>query len=195
MSLRTFLNAKFIPLALALILTLMTVFGIGGALFTEFASQSMQQALFLSDHYQQARFWIASEESLERKYRLEPSSAIFTQHRAAAAHLQQNLEWIAQHGNRTDSAFIRHILDLHQQYLTNTALMFAAVDAANMPLVIQLDGTLIDPVFSRIETMVDAQAGAYHQLAIQRSQALTNVHVWLVFLTPFVYVSGIALLV
>jgi diguanylate cyclase (GGDEF)-like protein len=188
-------GAKLIPLALAIILTLMTVFGVGGAIITTKANEAVNQALFLSDHYEQARYWIGAEESLERKYRLEPGPEVYQMHRAAAAQLQANLQQIAQQGSAADKQIVQHALALHVAYLTDTAAMFVAVDANDLARVVQIDHTVVDPVFTEIATTVDAQADYYHGVAAHRSQDLLHVQEWVVWLTPIVYLSGIVFLV
>jgi diguanylate cyclase (GGDEF)-like protein len=187
--------AKLIPFALAITLTFMTVFGVGGAIITTNANQMVNRALFLSDHYQQARYWIGAEESLERKYRLEPGRDVFQMHRAAAAQLQEQLQQIAQYGSAADAQLVQHLLNLHANYLADTAAMFAAVDANDPARVIQIDHSVVDPVFTQIETFVDAQAAYYHHVAAQRSQDLVQVMGGGVWLTLCVYLSGIVLLV
>ena len=195
MSLRSLSLAKFVPLGLTVILTLMALFGIGAAIVTETENQAVNQAQYLSDQYQQARYWVGAEESRERKYRLEPSPENYQLHRAAAYQLQKTFQRIADHGNPADQTRMHDVLLLHLDYLTVTSNMFLAVDSGNVALVILIDHGQADPVFSQIETMVNEQSIAYQQLAAKRSQILTTVQMQVVILTPIVFVIGIILMV
>ena len=48
-------------------------------------SRAADQANQLAAVYADARFWVGQEESLERKYRLEPGAAVLALHNAAEA--------------------------------------------------------------------------------------------------------------
>lgn len=55
-----------------------------------------QRATRLGQLYGDARFWVGQEESLERKYRLEPSPAVQQLHADAERNLNRDLDVIDQ---------------------------------------------------------------------------------------------------
>jgi hypothetical protein len=88
----------------------------------------------LSDPFEAARFAVATEESLERKYRLEPSAKVRGQHHAASDDLRKELERAHRLGNAADKALVDDVLALHEDYLTAIDQMFAPVDAGDTML-------------------------------------------------------------
>src|SRR3954470_4829500 len=74
-------------IGLCAVLLLLTGFSVWVAFATNQAAISTKHASELSDKYEQARYAVGAEESLERKYRLEPSAEVRAKHRAAAADL------------------------------------------------------------------------------------------------------------
>src|SRR3984893_15420665 len=129
---------------LSAILLVLTAFSIGAALITQQATSRTAISAYLNDQYQQARFAVGAEESLERKYRLEPGPDPLANHTAAAAALVTALHHIAQSGDAEDRSIVAHVLAVHQLYWVATHLMFAAVDRGNAALAMALDHNKID---------------------------------------------------
>ena len=76
---------------LAGVLILLAGFAFWGALTTYRAGTAAKHFEELSDAFDAARAAVASEESLERKYRLEPSAAVRGRHHAASDELLAQL--------------------------------------------------------------------------------------------------------
>lgn len=72
---------------------------------------------------------MADEESLERKYRLEPSPALNAKHHVASVALRADLTRARGLGEAADRALIDDVLELHEEYLNAVEFMFTAVDA------------------------------------------------------------------
>ena len=72
---------------LAAVLLVLTGFALSAAFSTNRAARQADRLSRLSDAYQQARFAVAAEESLERKYRLEPGPEVRQRYQQAAAAL------------------------------------------------------------------------------------------------------------
>jgi hypothetical protein len=77
---------------LAAVLLLLTGFALWAAYSTNRAARQADHFNRLSDAYQQARFAVAAEESLERKYRLEPGPEVRQRYQQAAAALAAALD-------------------------------------------------------------------------------------------------------
>src|SRR4051812_47302310 len=155
-------------LGLCVVLLFLTGFSVWVAVATNQAAISTKRASTLSDKYEQARYAVGAEESLERKYRLEPSAEVRAKHRAAAADLFAALAFVQQAGDQHDRALVTAVTDLHSHYLDALNRMFAAVDAGDTKLVLAIDDQEVDPAFGSIEEQVDSAANAHHQQALDR---------------------------
>ena len=101
-----------------------------------------------------AAFEVAMLESLERKYRLEPSPAVRNAHRAAERRLHLANVRIADHGDPEEQSAIGSLGNDVRTYVLATQRMFAAVDAHDAPRVLAIDHRSVDPVFERIEKTI-----------------------------------------
>ena len=92
--------------ALVLVLLAMSMFAVWSSQATSIAASRAVAANLLSDQYEQASRAVAAEESLERKYRLEPGPEIRTRYKAEAADLVQALGSVRQAGHAGDRVFV-----------------------------------------------------------------------------------------
>ena len=83
--------ARLATFGLVSVLILLFGFAFWGALTTYRAGTAAKHFGELSDAFEGARAAVASEESLERKYRLEPSTKVRQRHRAAGGELLKQL--------------------------------------------------------------------------------------------------------
>ena len=187
-------GARIASIGLALILILLAICAIWGAVTTRNAAARATQASQISDLYQQARFAVAEEESLERKYRLEPSPEVAARYYAAADALVKALEAAGPPENLAEHAFVVDVLAAHRVYLDATRHMFAEVDAGHADLVIAIDNNEADPAFSVIETQVDQAATTYHEQALQALNDLDQAEALVFSTTPIAFALGLILL-
>jgi len=152
-------------------------------------------ASLLSDQYQQARYWIGAEESIARRYMLEPGPDVLASHRAAARSLTGVLSAVYRDGDAADRALVDRVSREHQDYLVaSEQTLFGAVDAQNMSYALDVAYTAVDPVFTAIERRVDAAATRHHADAARRLAHLTDIQRWMRIATPVIVILGIALL-
>lgn len=182
-------------LGLGVVLTFLTAFAIGIAVTTHAAADSVRTATALNDAYEQARYAVAGEESLERKYRLEPGPDVADRHRAAAAALVSALELIRATGAPEDASLVAHVLDLHADYLASTARLFRAVDVGDTKLELQIDTDEVDPVFDSIEGLVAEAAHSHRVSALDALNRLGETEGFILASTPVVFIVGILFLV
>jgi diguanylate cyclase (GGDEF)-like protein/putative nucleotidyltransferase with HDIG domain len=188
------LISRLTSAGLTTILIGLTAFSIWATLISQQAANRTTVSEYLNDQYQQARFDVGAEESLERKYRLEPGPEPLANHTAAAAALVTALHNIAQRGNAHDRTTVEYILAAHRLYLINTHLMFAAVDKGNTALAIDLDHHLIDPVFTDMQQRVNTEAIRYRAEAVQRLAELAATEQFVFDSTLIVFPIGLILL-
>lgn len=139
-----------------------------------------QRATRLGQLYGDARFWVGQEESLERKYRLEPSPAVQQLHTAAENNLTRDLGLIGRidRSAAATQRLVAHLVGEQRLYARASQAMFVAVDHHNTPLVIHYDHQIVDPIFGAIEAAVYARSAvsareALHQADLLRSRTLS----------------------
>ncbi|GAC1527379.1 MAG: hypothetical protein NVS2B8_13730 [Vulcanimicrobiaceae bacterium] len=116
-------------------------------------------ATTLNQSFQRARYDVGAEESLERKYRLEPSRHIRDAHARAGADLEAALR-VAISLDADDARRIATIVGQQRSYMAATQTMFAAVDAHRPDLATRIDNQRLDPVFDSVERDVFSRATA-----------------------------------
>ena len=180
---------------LTAVLIFLACFGGWVAYSTHAAYDYMRQALALKDAYEAARYAVAEEESLERKYRLEPGESVFRRHRAAAHELEEALATVRHVGGADDAALVEHVLGLHYEYLDLTKRMFDAVDANDWDRVNYIDTYEADPLFGQIEDRVDEAAASHRAAAAAELAAMDDTQSMVVRTTPAAFLLGFAFLI
>jgi hypothetical protein len=175
---------------LASVMVVLSIFAIWGSLSTYRAGSVAKQFSELSEAFEQARFAVATEESLERKYRLEPSAQVRDAHHEAAASLSAALARARAVGEPADGALIDDVLAMHADYLRAIDLMFAAIDAGDTAGANTIDANEVDPRFDVMESRVFAAADARQAAAVQRLDDLAQIQAAVLLATPVVFALG-----
>jgi diguanylate cyclase len=179
--------------ALVLVLLAVSVFAVWSSQATSIAAGGAVAASDLSDHYAQASRAVGAEESLERKYRLEPGPQIRAFYNAAAGDLVAALGRVRQQGDAGDRVFVDRILAQHRSYLEAIDRMFSAVDRGETAAVLVIDHGQVDPLFGGIQKAVVTAAGQEHQSALAELANLQRLETLNRRLTPLVFLVGLAL--
>jgi diguanylate cyclase len=187
-------GTRLATVGLAAVLALLTGFALWAAYSTSRAARQADHFNRLSDAYQQARFAVAAEESLERKYRLEPGPEVRERYRQAATALVAALDVVHDRGDREDRLLAQRLEAQHARYLAAIGRMFAAVDARDAARVLRIDNDQVDPLFSEIEQQVDAAADAHHAKALSSLRALRSAETVVEVATPTAFAVGLGLL-
>ncbi|HKQ00522.1 MAG TPA: EAL domain-containing protein [Actinomycetes bacterium] len=179
---------------LAAVLLVLTGFALWAAFSTNRAARQADRLSRLSDAYQQARFAVAAEESLERKYRLEPGPEVRQRYQEAAAALLAALDGVRQRGDANDQALVAKVEAQHARYLDGIDRMFNAVDAGDTKRVLAIDGAETEPAFGAIEAQVNAAADAHHEQSLAGLHALRRTEATVLVATPIAFAAGLGLL-
>jgi signal transduction histidine kinase/CheY-like chemotaxis protein len=186
--------ARLAGFGLGTVLVLLAAFAVTASLLTSRAAAQASEKTALSAAYERARFAVGEEESLERKYRLEPGPEIRVKYQRAVADVLAAIRVVGRTGDSRDRVVARHVLDEHRPYLAAIGRMFAAVDRHDALTVLRIDANEVDPSFGEIETSV-REAAARHRSsaasALHHSAAVSRGVVWL---APVVFMAGMALL-
>jgi diguanylate cyclase (GGDEF)-like protein len=136
-------------------------------------SRTADAATKLAAAYADARFWVGQEESLERKYRLEPSPGVRRLHESAERTVERDLARVREiDGSTVTRHFIDDVISAHAGYVRASDSLFAAVDTHNPSLVNHVDHAIADPAFHEVQTTVDGASGRASRLALAESGSL-----------------------
>jgi PAS domain-containing protein len=170
-------------------------FAFWGALTNYETGEITRRAIRQSQALQEARFEGGAEESLERKYRLEPGPDVAARHREAAAQLEAALRFARALADPAEAARIDDILALHARYLAATARMFAAVDAGDIPLSERVDAEEGDPAYDAIEAQLLPMAEMHRARALESLRSIAGLQLRVLFATPVVFGFGLGLVI
>ncbi|MEO8628665.1 MAG: EAL domain-containing protein [Betaproteobacteria bacterium] len=160
------LRAQLATYGLGVVLLVVSSFTIWSSVSTSNLSDRAINASSLADHYAAAAAAVAAQESLERKYRLEPSQEVRKRYAAAAGRLKASLALVARDGSAEDRVTVQQVLDVHVPYLESIDKMFGAVDRGDTPAVLRIDSDEVDPKFDFIESVVDRASDWHHDASI-----------------------------
>ena len=124
--------SRLASFGLAGVLIVLSIVAGWGEFSTNRAANAAKRTSELRDAFEQARFDVAAEESLNRKYRLRPSAEVLGRHREAASSLLAALETARRLGDPADRALVSDLIAIHQEYQLAIDRMFAAVDAGDI---------------------------------------------------------------
>ena len=186
---------RFATIGLAGVLIVLSIFALWGEFSTNRAASAAKRFSELSDAFEEARFAVVAEESLNRKYRLQPSAEVLGQHYEADTSLVSAMERARGLGEPADRMLISDVLAIHKEYLLAIGRMFAAVDAGDITRANELDRTEVDPKFDDMEARVLAASDARHAAAVQRLNELAHVQTSVLAVTLCAFAIGIGLVV
>ena len=133
-------------------------------------SERADAANAVSSAYQDARFWVGQEESLERKYRLEPGPTVSRLHDQAEQNLTADL-WRLRRidPSPANRGVVRRLLALDARYIRASDGLFRAVDAHEPALVVHYDHAIVDPAFGVMQDTVYRNAAAASRRSLAQS--------------------------
>jgi diguanylate cyclase (GGDEF)-like protein len=180
---------------LAGVLIVLSIVAVWGEFSTNRAANAAKRSSELSLAFEQARFDVAAEESLNRKYRLQPSAEVLGRHRQAASSLLAALETARRLGEPADRALVSDLIPIHQEYQLAIDRMFAAVDAGDITRANELDRTDVDPKFDIMESRIFAAYDSHGAAAVRRLGELASVQISVLAVTIFAFAIGMGLVV
>jgi diguanylate cyclase (GGDEF)-like protein/PAS domain S-box-containing protein len=188
------LSSRALSVGIALTFVFLAGFAVFSARSMQVRAESVERADQLQNAFAEARYAVAAEESLERKYRLEPGPNILELHRQAGRSLVAALERARAISDDSDVAVIDQVIADHDRYLAATAQMFAAVDLGDVALTTEIDGQRVDPIFDAIQTSVFNEADEHSAAAAVGLDAMRTTQGWVSGATIAVFALGFACL-
>ncbi len=186
-------RGRLAALGIVVILLGVSGFAVWSSRATADAARTSATANRLSDTYDGAATALAAEESVERKYPLEPGPAARASYDAAEASFVSALNDVVAHGGADEHAFVAKVLAQQAAYVSAINRMFAQADLSNPSAVLKIGGTEVDPLFDVIETEVATQGAAQDAVAFRQLTKLQNLESLTSKLTPAVFGVGLLL--
>jgi len=161
--------------SVAAVLVVLLVVTIVGSYATDRSAARTRRAVVLDTAYQKAATGVAAEESLERKYRLEPGAVPLAGHDAAGGDVQSALENVRRLGTSTDRLLATRVLREHAGYVHAATLLFRAVDRhETIAVIAMIDNQTVDPIFSKMQAEIYAAAARHQSQALVQIAALSR---------------------
>lgn len=187
------LRSRLASVGLVLVLLGVSAFAVWSSQATAAAARGVALASTVADDYAQAASAVAAEESLERKYRLEPGTEARARFDAAGVQLDTALGMVARNGDQGDRVRVESVRATHREYLGSIGRLFAMVDKGDTASVLTIDAREVDPRFHAIQQTVNASAVAHHQESAARLASLRQLATVTGQLTPVVFLAGLLL--
>lgn len=176
-----------------IVLLSLSGFAMWSAITTSSVGTAAITASTLADDYERASRAVAATESLERKYRLEPSPDALRNYRAAVVDITVALDKIYSTGTPEDRQLVDAVRRSQEPYLEAALRMFKAIDRGDKAEVERIDNTETDPRFSIIENLVNDGASSHHKVAIASLEHLRTRELFNAKAIPIVFVIGLIL--
>jgi diguanylate cyclase (GGDEF)-like protein len=186
-------RSRWAGAAMVVVLLGVSGFAVWSSLATATASERAIQGSRLTDDYARAVMAVSDEESLERKYRLEPGPVVRARYDRAASSFVTALAAVAKDGSSADRALDDTVLAQHQRYLTAIDQLFGATDRRDTAAARRIDAEQVDPAFTDIQRHVVAAARAAHQSSQDQLAQLRSLETTTSQLTPLLFVLGLGL--
>ena len=147
----------------------------------------------LSDHYTAAATAVASEESLERKYRLEPGPEVRRRFDKATIDMRAAMDLVRRDGSAQDQHVADQVAAAYSPYRQAIDRMFDAADRGDTTLVLKIDNDEVDPRFDAIEGLVNKAADSHHAAALADLAQLKTREAFNAQATPAAFLIGFIL--
>jgi diguanylate cyclase (GGDEF)-like protein len=160
--------------ATVVVLTLagLMVVVIVGSLSTNRDVRRAEKSAVLNAAYQNVAGGVAAEESLERKYRLEPGPLPLAAHAAAQRNVVAALAQVMAVGNGPDRELATKVSTEHRRYVVSVKAIFAAVDSHQSTATVNaIDNALVDPAFDAMQEQISAAAADHRAIALRQVAA------------------------
>jgi diguanylate cyclase len=186
-------RSQVASVGLVLVLLAVSVFAVVESQLTAAAAEKAVAASTVSEDYWRAATAVGAEESLERKYRLEPGEGVRVRFDQAAAALIAALGEVQRDGDASDRALVYKVTDQHSVFLEATGRLFDAIDRGDTAAALRIDANETDPAFDVMEAAVLDAAAGKHDRALVALQELQNLKSVTRVLTPIVFLAGLLL--
>ena len=155
------------PVVTGVALFLLGVVVTAGSVTARSAAAQARDAVTVNEILQRAALAVAAEESLERKYLLEPGPAPRSAHEAAERDLDRAMADLTRSGTSPDQMLAAQVRSDNARYVAGSKAMFVARDRnASAVEIDAVDVGQVDPVFGSLQDEVGRAARQHHEQAL-----------------------------
>jgi len=178
-----------------LLIVLLTIsgFAVWSSVTTGRLGEEAIASSILSNYYSAAATAVAGAESLERKYRLDPSPKVRQSFTNVITKLTVALEGVHRSGSPTDHLLVEDVRTSLTPYLESVDKLFDAVDHGDEARERWIDNEEADPRFEKIEKIVLQAAASHHKGSILALEKLRTRESFNANGTPIVFIAGLLL--
>ena len=177
------------------VLLCVSAFAMWSTVSTRQAAERAIASNTLSDHYAAAATAVAAEESLERKYRLEPGPEVRRRFDQATHDMRAAMALVRRDGTAEDQRIAAQVEGAYGPYRAAIDRMFDAADRGDTTLVLKIDNDEVDPRFEAIEGLVNKSADGHHAAALADLAELKRREAFNAQATPAVFLIGFVFVV
>ncbi len=178
---------------MTLVLVALAVFATWANLAASAAATRVARATDLLQLYDRARFDLSQEESLDRKYRTQPTSETSAAHTEVSGDLSATLDQLSA-GDRTQRLGLIRLHALHKIYTQGVPKVFAAVDAGSSTLAARLDASITEPALFSLEAAIYAEANQQALITEATIHDLRDATRGVLLATPVAFAIGVLVL-
>jgi diguanylate cyclase (GGDEF)-like protein len=189
-----YLISRLSTLGIALVILVLTGLAISTTVLTNNLSNQTRTAIQISDVYQQASSLIASEETIDWHYHVEPGPRLRLQERAVNASLIGVFDLLLRVGGADDRSVAQQLRILQQRYFLAINEMFAAIDRGDRTQTHTIDSTEVDPLYAPMARLVNTVAGGDYAQEQQSLDELGQIQHGVLIGTPLAFGLSLALL-
>ncbi|MDX6273981.1 MAG: hypothetical protein QOJ92_1191 [Frankiales bacterium] len=158
------------------------------------AAQRLQASSTLAEAYARAAVAVGSEETLETRYRLEPSPEVRAQHLAMSEALVAALGSARRHEAPRERILVDQVLLVNSRYRLAAAELFAAVDRGDEAAANEVERVRGEPTFTFVQETVLREAAFHHEVAQRDLRTLQRLERRARQATPLVFLVGLLLI-
>jgi diguanylate cyclase len=172
------------------VLICVSAFAMWSALMTGRVAERAVASNTLSDHYASAAAAVAAEESLERKYRLEPGPEVRRRFDKVTYDMRAAMDLVRRDGTAEDQRIADQVAAAYGPYRQAIDRMFDAADRGDTTLVLKIDNDEVDPRFEAIDALINKAADIHHAAALADLAELKRREAFNARATPGVFLLG-----
>lgn len=184
-------RSRIAGFGIVVVLIAVSVFAVWTSQMTASAAEGATAANRQSQAFGRAASAVAAEESLGRKYRLDPSVNVLASFNRAKVDLVAALQQAHGDAGPEQRALIQRVTILHQNYLDSIDRMFAAVDSGDSVTESRIALDEVEPEFGVIVQLVAGEADKEHAASMAQIEAVQQLYETVRGLIPVVFVLGL----
>lgn len=183
-------TGRLLSLCVIAVILFLSALSIWAAYATYQSGLETKLGMQISIAYEKARFSQATEEALEYKYWLEPTSDVLTRHRLAATATDEALQYVRDIAGQGERLVVDRLSAAHQRYLFAVRLMFQAIDAGHRAAAEAIHLQQVDPVLDAFASGLNREADEHSAIAEKTLREATALKTNMLLAFPAVFALG-----